>query len=77
MESEGSQYAVGWITLAMIVAGFAQTKERSSLIWFIIALILGPIALLILLFLDKPEVSESTYHTSEYQKRPPIDPRSM
>ena len=47
-------YAVGWGTLALINAGIAQGKNRSGLNWFLLSLLLGPIATLILVLLDKP-----------------------
>ena len=37
-------YFVGWGTLALINAGIAQGKNRSGLIWFLLSLLLGPIA---------------------------------
>lgn len=46
-------FFVGWGTLALLVAGVAQGKGHSGLLWFILSLFLGPIALLILLFLSK------------------------
>jgi hypothetical protein len=48
------EYAVGWGTLALINAGIAQGKNRSGLNWFLLSLLLGPIATLILVLLDKP-----------------------
>lgn len=41
-------YAVGWGTLALINAGIAQSKNKKGLNWFLISLLLGPIATLIL-----------------------------
>ncbi len=41
-------YVVGWGTLALINAGIAQRKNRSGLNWFLISLLLGPIATFIL-----------------------------
>jgi hypothetical protein len=41
-----SPYAIGWGTLAMINAGLAQSKNRSGLNWFLLSLLLGPIATL-------------------------------
>jgi hypothetical protein len=41
-------YAVGWGTLALINAGLAQSKNRSGLAWFLLSLLLGPIATFIL-----------------------------
>jgi len=37
-------FYVGWGTLALINAGLAQSKLRSGLNWFLISLLLGPIA---------------------------------
>ena len=37
-------YYVGWGTLSLINAGLAQGKNRSALAWFLISLLLGPIA---------------------------------
>jgi len=41
-------YFVGWFTLALINAGIAQGKRRSGLNWFLLSLLLGPIATFIL-----------------------------
>jgi hypothetical protein len=49
----GRQYFVGWGTLALINAGLAQGKNRSGLNWFLLSLLLGPIATLLLLLADK------------------------
>jgi hypothetical protein len=42
------EYVVGWGTLALINAGLAQGKHRSGLAWFLISLLLGPLATFIL-----------------------------
>ena len=39
-------YVVGWGTLALINAGLAQGKGRGGLDWFLISLVLGPLATL-------------------------------
>ena len=39
-----SPYAIGWGTLALINAGLAQAKNRSGLNWFLLSLLLGPLA---------------------------------
>jgi len=41
-------YFVGWGTLALINAGLAQGKSRSGLAWFLLSLLLGPLATFIL-----------------------------
>lgn len=47
-------YAIGWGTLSLINAGLAQSKNHSGLLWWLLSLVLGPIAtLLIVLVLDK------------------------
>lgn len=47
------EYYIGWGTLALINAGLAQGKNRSGLVWFLISLLLGPIATFIIVILDK------------------------
>lgn len=42
------EFAVGWGTLALINAGLAQGKNRGGLNWFLLSLLLGPIATFIL-----------------------------
>jgi hypothetical protein len=42
------EFFVGWGTLALLNAGIAQGKNRSGLAWFLISLILGPVATFLL-----------------------------
>ena len=49
-------YAVGWGALALINAGLAQGKERSGLFWFVVSLLLGPVATLLIVVLPMPGV---------------------
>ena len=37
-------FVVGWGTLALINAGLAQSKGRSGMNWFVLSLLLGPLA---------------------------------
>ena len=55
--NESTQYAVGWFTLALINAGLAQGKGRSGLAWWLVSLLLGPIATFLVVVLDpvKPQ----------------------
>ncbi len=49
-----TSYAVGWGTLGLINAGLAQAKNHSGLLWFLLSLLLGPIAtFLIVVFCGK------------------------
>ena len=41
-------YGIGWGTLALFNAGLAQAQNRSGLKWFILSLLLGPLATLLL-----------------------------
>ena len=43
----------GWSTLALINAGLAQGKNRSGLLWFLLSLLIGPLATLIIVLLPK------------------------
>ena len=47
-----AEYAVGWFTLSLINAGLAQSKGRSGLAWWLISLILGPLATFLIVLLD-------------------------
>ena len=47
------EYVVGLGTLALINAGLAQAKNRSGLAWFFASLLLGPIATLLIVVLEK------------------------
>ena len=47
-------FFVGWGTLSLINAGLAQSKNRSGLVWWLISLLIGPIATFIIVaLLDK------------------------
>ncbi|MNO93238.1 hypothetical protein D3C76_848350 [compost metagenome] len=48
-----NSYYVGWGTLALINAGLAQGKNRSGLNWFLLSLLLGPIATFFLVISNK------------------------
>jgi hypothetical protein len=50
-----SEWFAGWGTLALINAGLAQSKHRSGLVWFLLSLILGPFATLVIVLLDDPK----------------------
>jgi len=51
-------YGIGWGTLALVNAGLAQSKNRSGFNWFLISLLLGPIATFLLVIFEKlPEKS--------------------
>jgi hypothetical protein len=39
-----SSYYLGWGTLSLINAGLAQSKGRSGLAWWLLSLLLGPLA---------------------------------
>ena len=39
-----TSYYLGWGTLSLINAGLAQAKGRSGLLWWLLSLLLGPLA---------------------------------
>jgi hypothetical protein len=41
---DNAPFFVGWGTLSLINAGLAQSKGRSGLLWWLLSLLLGPIA---------------------------------
>jgi len=50
-----AQFAAGWGTLSLINAGLAQAKGRSGLLWWLLSLLLGPVATFLIVVL--PQVS--------------------
>ena len=44
---------IGWGALALINAGLAESKGRGRLNWFLLSLLLGPIATFILVIIDR------------------------
>jgi len=59
--SSSSSYFVGWGTLALINSGLAQSKGRKGLNWFLISLLLGPIATLLLVVMGDLKSSYNSY----------------
>ena len=53
MTGATAPWFAGWGTLALVNAGLAQGKNRSGLLWFLLSLVLGPIATLTLVLLPK------------------------
>ncbi|GAA4194738.1 hypothetical protein GCM10022219_18510 [Microbacterium oryzae] len=45
----------GWFVLALVNAGLAEQKSRSRLNWFLLSLLLGPIATLLIVVWAPPE----------------------
>ncbi|GIW79892.1 MAG: hypothetical protein KatS3mg105_1699 [Gemmatales bacterium] len=46
-----AQIGIGWGTLSLINAGLAQAKGRSGLAWWLISLLLGPVATFLIVVL--------------------------
>jgi hypothetical protein len=46
-----NEWAAGWGTLALINAGLAQGKHRRGLVWFLLSILGGPLATLVLVLL--------------------------
>ena len=51
----GEDQLLGWGTLSLINAGLAQAKGRSGLLWWVLSLILGPIATFLIVLFPKVE----------------------
>ncbi|MET0715300.1 MAG: hypothetical protein ABWY57_10340 [Mycetocola sp.] len=49
----------GWLALALVNAGLAEQKNRSRLTWFLLSLLLGPIATLLIVVWAPPEMAPS------------------
>lgn len=50
---EQAQFFVGWGTLSLINAGLAQAKGRSGVLWWLLSVLLGPIATFLIVVLPK------------------------
>jgi hypothetical protein len=46
-------WAVGWGTLTLINAGLAQGKGRRGFIWWLISILLGPVATFLIVILGR------------------------
>ena len=51
-EVQHGEFFVGWGTLALINAGLAQGKGRGGFNWFLLSLLLGPLATFLVVVLD-------------------------
>ena len=58
MDMSNGSYFVGWGTLSLVNAGLAQGKGRSGLNWWLLSLLLGPVATFLIVFFD-PLVKKS------------------
>ena len=54
-----SGFFVGWGTLSLINAGLAQCKGRSGLGWWLASLLLGPLATLLIVVLDRVDTRQA------------------
>lgn len=55
MHLEASSAAFGIGTLALINAGLAEQKGRSRLVWFLVSLVAGPVATLLIVVLESAD----------------------
>jgi hypothetical protein len=55
MQEQAQQYAIGWGTLSFINAGLALSKGRSGLLWWLVSLLLGPLATFLIVVLPAVE----------------------
>ncbi|MFH1921493.1 MAG: hypothetical protein ABIP48_16635 [Planctomycetota bacterium] len=54
---EHTDFFVGWGTLSLINAGLAQSKGRSGLAWWLISMVLGPLATFLVVILPTNEAN--------------------
>jgi type IV secretory pathway VirB2 component (pilin) len=48
-----NSFFVGWGTLSLINAGLAQSKGRSGMVWWLISIVAGPIATLLIVVMGR------------------------
>ena len=56
--NEPAHFFVGWGTLSLINAGLAQSKGRMGFVWWLISLVLGPLATFLIVALPPVRVRE-------------------
>lgn len=44
----GPTVSAMWLTVALLAAGYARTRNRSAWVWFVLTVFLGPIAAFLL-----------------------------
>jgi len=59
VDQQSGGFVVGWGTLMLINAGLAQSKGRGGLNWFLVSILLGPVATLLIVVLDPVAPSQS------------------
>lgn len=62
-------YAVGWGTLALLNAGLAQTKGHGGLAWFLLSLLLGPLATFLLVVIESPRGAQERFEAHRARQR--------
>ncbi|WP_241111435.1 hypothetical protein [Microbacterium sp. CFH 31415] len=64
-----------WITAALLAGGYARTRNRSALAWFVLTVFLGPIAALLLVVLPArdpgPEPAEAVDAAAPHRTESP------
>lgn len=71
-----SQYYIGWGTLSLINAGLARSKGHSGMAWWVVSLLLGPVAtFMIVAFLQPPSTPTGSWSTPSQGRpdKPPAD----
>jgi hypothetical protein len=48
MQDQYVSFSAAWFTLSLVNAGLAQSKQRSGLNWWLVSLLLGPLATLLI-----------------------------
>ncbi len=58
--NQPAHFFVGWGTLSLINAGLAQSKGRTGFVWWLISLVLGPLATLLIVVLPPVRTQQVT-----------------
>jgi hypothetical protein len=67
MTSDASALGAVWLTMAILAGGYARTRNRSAWTWFVLTLVLGPLAAFLLVTwpVREPTVRESAKEKHE------------
>ncbi len=56
------EYLIAWVVMAAAAGSVAKGKNRSVLLWAVLGLLLGPLAILIVAMMKPAEGADQGYH---------------
>ncbi|WP_311243031.1 hypothetical protein [Microbacterium sp. WCS2018Hpa-23] len=73
VEYLGPTVSAMWLTVALLAGGFARTRNRSALAWFVLTVFLGPIAAFLLVVWPPAEIPSPSPRGADSSPARPSD----